>query len=86
MENSLGPQQAVQANQDEAVGRFAKMQAIAFDIGEDGPQSSAGDRGGLVRPNHQSEFTAAIAPFFDSLVAPSDYQKALRLDCDLFCF
>lgn len=62
------------------------MQSAVFNISEDRAERPAGYGSGLIRPNHQGQFTAAIAPFFEGLVAPSDNQKALRLDCDLFLF
>jgi hypothetical protein len=62
------------------------VQSAGFNIGEDSAQRATGYGSGLIRPNHQSQFTTAVAPLFDGLVAPSDNQKALRLDCDFFRF
>jgi hypothetical protein len=76
-------EQASQAHQHQSVVGFVKMQSTCFDFGKNCAQGPSAYGGGLIRPNHQRQFSTAIAQFFDGLVAPSDYQKALSLDGDL---
>lgn len=62
------------------------MKVAALNLRENHAERATGYGRGLIRSNHQSQFTTAVAPFFDGPVAPSDNQKALRLDCDFFRF
>ena len=70
----------IEADQQHAVRRFAKMHAAILNVGKDCSQSLARERGRLVGPDHQHEFPTVVAPLFKGLVAPPDNQEALSLD------